>query len=618
MIADVLSREIRCGEPILSSPVVANDRIYFATLGSQVYAIAPDGTVHWKWDYVKEHLDFHGDRWSGEAWLKHKRKRVRWSDLFTCSMNLAVMDKTVVLPAGGLITWLKDAGDHAVFVAVDRPCPKDSNAHFTTRATFGLSIGPDGRVYRQTHRLDNGGRVEILSLAEDRASLDAVPGTKSSTGGGLLGFSSVSLRGNDVYRCRIEPSFGMCVHRAESGEVQTLGSCPSIASPILLRNSAVYGGIRRKPLRRVAQRRQQGVVVSDRIRKSDHRAGCCLRRAASISDAKTGYLYALSSDGKAPLPTKEMQLWKVRSPLTSKFAGAEYDRFTTFGNWQSTNYNQQGLELPLKVKWIRRYEGTTKHFSTCGGGRMYTHTAEGMVFAVEQETGRLLWRRYWPGAFLSYTSPSYHKERLIVPQAGPGSNQIRCLDAATGKLLWSAPFSGSPNWNRQLAPIVHDNLVFYQFSTGKFERRRSADAMSWLNNYGQRSYPASHKPLVRAWNLQTGEEAWTRDFSVHGSGGDEAGLVLMDGVLYYSCFFGNEAGATRPIKRQRYHRGHRNPNLARSSGRRRNIICAVAALCPRKTDGCIWVERIAIRSPESATCGVSAQRMVHSSGNRSR
>ena len=47
-------REIDCGEPILASPVVANGRVYFITLGSQVHALEPDGTLCWKWDYVKE------------------------------------------------------------------------------------------------------------------------------------------------------------------------------------------------------------------------------------------------------------------------------------------------------------------------------------------------------------------------------------------------------------------------------------------------------------------------------------------------------------------------------------------------------------------------------------
>ena len=86
---------------------------------------------------------------------------------------------------------------------------------------------------------------------------------------------------------------------------------------------------------------------------------------------------------------------------------------------------------------------------------MYTHTAEGQIFAVEQQTGRLLWRVYYPGVHISYTSPLYHDGRLLVPQAGFERCRLRCLDAATGRLIWEAPFAGSPSWNRQMPPVVY-------------------------------------------------------------------------------------------------------------------------------------------------------------------
>lgn len=59
-------KELVCGEPIFSTPVVANNRVYFATLGSQVYALKPDGTVCWIWDFAKEVLNFTGNRRSGQ------------------------------------------------------------------------------------------------------------------------------------------------------------------------------------------------------------------------------------------------------------------------------------------------------------------------------------------------------------------------------------------------------------------------------------------------------------------------------------------------------------------------------------------------------------------------
>ncbi len=118
-----------------------------------------------------------------------------------------------------------------------------------------------------------------------------------------------------------------------------------------------------------------------------------------------------------------------------------------------TNANDQGLETPLRMRWARRLEGTVKHLPVCGGGRLYTHTAEGQIIAVEQDTGRMLWRRYWPDVYLSFTSPLYLNEKLLIPQAGIRQSRMRCLDAATGKLLWEAPFTGSPSWSRQFPPV---------------------------------------------------------------------------------------------------------------------------------------------------------------------
>src|SRR5690606_16782042 len=97
-----------------------------------------------------------------------------------------------------------------------------------------------------------------------------------------------------------------------------------------------------------------------------------------------GYLYVYGADGSAALPTKNLEITKVRSPIPGKYADAKFDWYTNYGNFGSTNANSQGLEPPLRMRWTRRLEGTIKHLPVCGGGRMYVHTAEGQVIAVEQ------------------------------------------------------------------------------------------------------------------------------------------------------------------------------------------------------------------------------------------
>jgi outer membrane protein assembly factor BamB len=270
-----------------------------------------------------------------------------------------------------------------------------------------------------------------------------------------------------------------------------------------------------------------------------------------------GHLYVLGPDAHSPPPTEELGLSKIRHPLSSPLAAAKYDWFTNYGDLGCTNANNQGVRPPFRINWIRRYEGTFKHLPVCGGGRMYTHTAEGQIIAVEQETGRLLWRRYFPDVHLSFTSPIYFNERLLVPQAGMTRSQLRCLDAKTGRLLWEAPFTGSPSWSRQGPPVLHKNLAIYGFGSGKYAAQGSAkpftfkgtpverpggeEVMSWIYTHNNPYYPKDNLPLIRAWDLDTGKQVWQQDFSHLGTGGNDCGLCLMGDTLYYSTFFGYAA-----------------------------------------------------------------------------
>ena len=531
-------KEIRCGEPIFSSPVAAGGRVYFATLGARVYALEPDGTVCWTWDFVSERLDFAGDRFSGEDWAKHKGERVTWQDQFLCSRDLAMYGKTVLLSAGGETIWLEDAGQSATVRAIGLvpKCAGDEKP-----ATFGLSVAEDGTVYRQWHRRDNTGRVEIFRLRDGKVQADYVRGTMTAVDmPQSLGFSAVSLRGEDVYRCRPEEGFGCSKHSGGREQPEYLGGYPAITSPVLLRDAAVYGGLDGRlyvvPL--VA-----GGKVWSFATGFGHpiTAPVCVSGGRIYFGCEDGYLYVLGPGGVAPPPSKDLHVDKIRSLLTGKFAGERYDWYTNYGDFQSTNANDHQVERPFKIKWIRRYQGTFKHTPVCGGGRMYTHTAEGQIFAVEQETGRLLWRRFFGGVHASFTSPLYHGERLLVPQAGLKKCSLRCLDAATGELLWEAPFAGSPSWSRQQPPVVHKNLAVYIFGTGRHAAKGSGEVMDWLYSHDNPGYPKDHIPLIVAWDINTGKEVWTKDFSKLGAGGDDAGLCLMDGVLYYSCFFGYAA-----------------------------------------------------------------------------
>jgi outer membrane protein assembly factor BamB len=562
-------REIDCREPIFSSPAAGAERVYFATLGARVYAVKTDGEPVWTWDFVKEVIKFEGDRWSGADWLKERPKRVTWRDHFVCSRDICLLPPhptlspkgggegrvrgTVVIPAGGRTVFLEDSGARPTLRSVGIIPDYDGSEY---PATFGQSADEAGNVYVQWHRRDNAGRVEILRLADGKVQTDFVKGTETAIHlPGLLSFAPVSVRGGEVYRVRPEQGFGLCRHRPGRKLPDKLCPAASICPPVLTREHAVYGGLDGK-LYVVPLAGGEAWSFATAF-GAPITAPVAVAGGRIYVPCEDGYLYVLAPDGKEPLPKKDLDVAQIRSPIVGPLADAKYDWYTNYGDFAGTNANVQGLEPPLRMRWARRLEGTVKHLPVCGGGRLYTHTAEGQIIAVEQDTGRLLWRRYWPDVYLSFTSPLYVNGKLIIPQAGIKQSVMRCLDAATGKLLWEARFTGSPSWSRQFPPVVHGNLAIYASGSGRYSEQGTEkpftfkgtpepakdgrETSAWIYSNDNPFYAKDNRPLLWAWDLDTGKVVWQKDFSEYGRGGNDCGLCLLDGKLFYSTFFGYAA-----------------------------------------------------------------------------
>ncbi|MCA9064448.1 MAG: PQQ-binding-like beta-propeller repeat protein, partial [Planctomycetaceae bacterium] len=170
-------KEIDCGEPIFSAPAVGQRRVYVATLGARIYALEPDGTQVWDWDFVEEVVGFNGDRWLGSDWVKFRGERVNWKDHFVCSRDIALVGNTVVMPAGGRTVFVEDTGDQPKLRTIGE-IPAYAGTEYP--ATFGQSADKDGNVFIQWHRRDNAGRVEIMRLEDDGVKTDFVKGTQTA------------------------------------------------------------------------------------------------------------------------------------------------------------------------------------------------------------------------------------------------------------------------------------------------------------------------------------------------------------------------------------------------------------------------------------------------------
>ena len=108
--------------------------------------------------------------------------------------------------------------------------------------------------------------------------------------------------------------------------------------------------------------------------------------------------------------------------------------------------------------------------------------------------------------------------------------------------------------------MVHKNLVIYASGSGSYAPSGSekafawrgisktedgADVMSFIYSHNNPYYPSDNRPYLWAWDLDTGKLVWKKDFSKFGSGGNDCGLALMGGKLYYSTYFGYQAGKRR-------------------------------------------------------------------------
>ena len=561
-----LVSEIDCADAIFSAPVVSGERVYFATLGAVVRAVDFSGEQQWSWDFVRQVVGFEGDRWLGADWVKFRGDRVTWKDHFVCSRDICAVGKTVVMPAGGRTIFLEDKGDSPELRVIGE-IPQYAGKEYP--ATFGQSADAKGNVYVQWHRRDNAGRVEIMKLNPDsnELSYEFVQDTETAIGiHGLLGFAPVSIREGNVYRSRPQAGVGLSRHHSDLDSAEVLDQAPSICPPTLTRDHAIVGGL-------------DGTLRISPLKGGDSTElktafGSAITAPVAVSEGRVyvpcedGYLYAFGPGGTASPPTKDLETWKIRSPLTGKLAAPEYDWYTNYGDFAGTNANDQGLAPPLRMRWARRLEGTVKHLPVCGGGRLYSHTAEGQIIAVEQDTGRLLWRRHWPDVYLSFTSPLYIDGKLLVPQGGIKRSLMRCLDAATGELIWEAPFTGSPGWSRQFPPVVQDGIAIYASGSGNYAAQGSekyftfkgepeptedgSERMSWIYSNDNPYYPKDHHPRLWGWDLDTGKVVWEKDFVDQGRGGNDCGLCILDGKLYYSVFFGYAASARKrrglPIK----------------------------------------------------------------------
>ena len=131
-----------------------------------------------------------------------------------------------------------------------------------------------------------------------------------------------------------------------------------------------------------------------------------------------------------------------------------------------------GVQPPFRKLWRYTEKPLLEFPPIYVAGTLYAVNNNGIAFALDADTGKVLWERRV--GHLNASSPAYAHHRLYIVNLEPG--HIVKLDAKTGRVIWKRPLPGraesSPRGDR------HHRLL-------RLRKRRTVRAQ-----HGQRPVPA--------------------------------------------------------------------------------------------------------------------------------
>lgn len=187
-------------------------------------------------------------------------------------------------------------------------------------------------------------------------------------------------------------------------------------------------------------------------------------------------------------------------------------------NWPLFGYNlartrylpAKGVKPPYRVIWHYVERPLLEFPPVYANGKLYAVNNSGTAFALDANTGRVLWKRSI--GRLNASSPTYYKNRLYIVNLVPG--HVVKLDAKTGRVLWRRPLPG----RAESSPaVVGDTLYFGCENDQLFALSTGNGRLRWATTLGG---PVKSAPAYRHGILYVGDY-----------GGDMNAVVAKTGKL---------------------------------------------------------------------------------------
>lgn len=136
-------------------------------------------------------------------------------------------------------------------------------------------------------------------------------------------------------------------------------------------------------------------------------------------------------------------------------------------NWPIFGYDRartrylpaKGVRPPYRLLWHFSGKPLLEFPPVYADGRLYFVNNSGTAFALDANTGKVLWERRI--GRLNASSPAYYKHRLYIVNLVPG--HIIKLDARTGKTVWKRSLPG----RAESSPVVVGRSVYFGCEDGR-------------------------------------------------------------------------------------------------------------------------------------------------------
>jgi outer membrane protein assembly factor BamB len=137
----------------------------------------------------------------------------------------------------------------------------------------------------------------------------------------------------------------------------------------------------------------------------------------------------------------------------------------------------KGVKPPFRKLWRYRGRPLLEFPPIFVGGKLYFVNNSGRAFALDADTGKVLWERRI--GLLNASSPTYYRHRLYIVNLVPG--HIVKLDAKTGRTIWKRSLPG----RAESSPVVIDRTVYFGCENGElFALSTISGDVRWSTSLG--------------------------------------------------------------------------------------------------------------------------------------